>query len=102
MAVVLYKYVFSDLCLNRGERLAYGHYYIRPHETFHEASRKFFQCEVVRVPLYEVLTLDYIVGICCVMDSHTFSLVRDFNVFWKRRMFLSCSCLFFYFKSLSI
>ncbi len=37
-----------------GERFAFGHHYLRPHETFHEPSRKFFHNEVFRVPIYEV------------------------------------------------
>ena len=29
-----------------GEKFAFGHHYLRPHETFHEPSRKFFVNEV--------------------------------------------------------
>jgi len=55
-----------------GERLAFGHYYLRPHETFHEPTRRFFNCELFRVPLYDLIPLDAVVGICCVMDLHTY------------------------------
>eukprot|EP00094_Tigriopus_californicus_P003586 TCALIF_03449-PA protein Name:"Similar to Ash1l Histone-lysine N-methyltransferase ASH1L (Mus musculus)" AED:0.06 eAED:0.06 QI:0/0.28/0.25/0.37/1/1/8/407/3102 len=57
----------------KGERIAFGHHYLRPHETFHEPSRKFFYNEVFRVPIYEVLPLDSIWGQCWVMDIPTFS-----------------------------
>ena len=29
-----------------GEKFAFGHMYVRPHETFHEPSRKFYPNEV--------------------------------------------------------
>ncbi len=56
----------------RGDRFAFGHHYLRPHETFHEPSRKFFRNEVFRVPIYEVLPLDTIWGKCCVLDVNTY------------------------------
>jgi histone-lysine N-methyltransferase ASH1L len=55
-----------------GERFAFGHHYLRPQETFHEPSRKFFQNEVFRVPFYEVLPLDTIWGQCWVLDLPTY------------------------------
>jgi len=67
-------------CLHcSGERLAFGHYYLRPHETFHEPTRRFFHCELFRVPLYDLIPLDAVVGICCVMDLHTYCRV-SFNI----------------------
>ena len=56
----------------KGERFAFGHHYLRPHETFHEPNRKFFRNEVFRVPLYEVLPLDTIWGQCWVLDLPTY------------------------------
>lgn len=56
----------------KGERFAFGHHYLRPHETFHEPNRKFFHNEVFRVPIYEVLPLDTIWGQCWVMDIPTY------------------------------
>ncbi|XP_066993147.2 histone-lysine N-methyltransferase ash1 [Anabrus simplex] len=56
----------------KGERFAFGHHYLRPHETYHEPSRKFFPNEVMRVPLYEVVPLDLIMGHCWVLDLNTF------------------------------
>ena len=56
-----------------GERFAFGHHYLRPHETFHEPSRKFFSNEVFRVPIHEVLPLDSIWKQCWVLDIPTFT-----------------------------
>ena len=55
-----------------GKKFAFGYHYLRPHETFHEPSRKFFDNEVFRVPIYEVLPIDSIYGRCWVMDPVTF------------------------------
>lgn len=55
-----------------GRRYAYGHHYLRPHETYHEPSRKFYQNEVVRVPLYEEVPIEMIMGRCWVLDPTTF------------------------------
>lgn len=94
-----------------GEGCAFGHYYMRPHETFHEASRRFFPCEVFRAPLYHVVPLDAIMGTCCVMDLATYCKVSCWSVFFERRQEMrlkmfwnSCSycflMLFFLFFSL--
>jgi hypothetical protein len=55
-----------------GQRFAFGHHYLRPHETFHEPSRRFFPNEVFRVPIYEVLPLDTIWRQCWVLDLQTY------------------------------
>ncbi len=60
-------YLFSS-----GDRFAFGNYYLRPHETFHEPNRKFFSNEVFRVPLYEIVALQYIAEGCCVLDLQTY------------------------------
>lgn len=57
---------------NNGKRFIFGHHYLRPHETYHEPTRKFYQNEVVRVPLYEVVPIELIMGRCWVMDLNTF------------------------------
>jgi histone-lysine N-methyltransferase ASH1L len=62
-----------------GEKFAFGHHYLRPHETFHEPSRKFFRNEVFRVPIYEVLPLDTIWKQCWVLDIPTFCKGRPFG-----------------------
>ncbi|KAK8768560.1 hypothetical protein V5799_014975 [Amblyomma americanum] len=56
----------------RGEKFIYGHHYLRPHETFHEPTRKFYHNEVLRVPLYEILPLECVAGVCWVLDLATY------------------------------
>lgn len=56
----------------RGDKFAFGHHYLRPHETYHEPTRKFFHNEVMRVPLYEVVPLDLIMNHCWVLDVNTY------------------------------
>ena len=55
-----------------GERFAFGYHYLRPNETYHEPTRKFFRNEVFRIPIYEVLPLETIWQQCWVMDIPTF------------------------------
>ena len=55
-----------------GERFAFGYHYLRPNETYHEPTRKFFRNEVFRIPIYEVLPLETIWHQCWVMDIPTF------------------------------
>ena len=45
---------------------------MRPNETYHEPTRKFFRNEVFRIPIYEVLPLETIWQQCWVMDIPTF------------------------------
>ncbi|KAF6207622.1 hypothetical protein GE061_016069, partial [Apolygus lucorum] len=56
----------------KGKRFAFGHHYLRPHETFHEPTRKFFPNELMRVPLYEVVPVELVMGQCYVLDLKTF------------------------------
>ncbi|TRY65112.1 hypothetical protein DNTS_009668 [Danionella cerebrum] len=56
----------------KGERFAFGHHYFRPHETHHSPSRRFYQNELFRVPLYEIIPLEAVVGTCCVLDLYTY------------------------------
>ncbi|KAG8542690.1 hypothetical protein GDO81_026267 [Engystomops pustulosus] len=58
--------------LHRGERFAFGHHYFRPHETHHSPSRKFYHNELFRVPLYEIIPLEAVVGTCAVLDLYTY------------------------------
>ena len=62
--------LYTLIC--RGEKFAFGHHYFRPHETYHEPTRRFFRNEVFRVPLYDIIPLGAIQGICCVMDLPTY------------------------------
>ncbi|XP_073978076.1 histone-lysine N-methyltransferase ash1 isoform X3 [Rhodnius prolixus] len=56
----------------KGDRFAFGHHYLRPHETFHEPTRKFFPNELMRVPLYEVVPVELVMGLCYVLDLNTY------------------------------
>ncbi|KAM9293897.1 LOW QUALITY PROTEIN: histone-lysine N-methyltransferase ASH1L [Gastrophryne carolinensis] len=56
----------------KGERFAFGHHYFRPHETHHAPSRRFYHNELFRVPLYEIIPLEAVVGTCCVLDLYTY------------------------------
>lgn len=56
----------------KDERFAFGHHYFRPHETHHSPSRKFYHNELFRVPLYEIIPLEAVVGTCCVLDLYTY------------------------------
>ncbi|XP_056154274.1 histone-lysine N-methyltransferase ASH1L [Lampris incognitus] len=56
----------------KGERFAFGHHYFRPHETHHSPSRRFYQKELFRMPLYEIIPLEAVVGTCCVLDLYTY------------------------------
>ena len=48
--VLWYIEIFSFiLIIFSGEKFAFGHMYVRPHETFHEPSRKFYPNEVSQV-----------------------------------------------------
>lgn len=57
---------------SEGKRLIYGHHYLRPHETFHEPSRRFYENEVIRVPYYEVVPIELVMARCWVFDRNTF------------------------------
>lgn len=58
--------------MSRGERFAFGHHYFRPHETHHSPSRRFYKNELFRMPLYEIIPLEAVVGTCCVLDLYTY------------------------------
>ncbi|XP_046358620.1 histone-lysine N-methyltransferase ASH1L-like [Haliotis rufescens] len=54
------------------ERYILGHAYLRPNETYHEPTRKFFHNEVFKYPTLEIVPLEAIAGLCCVMDLNTY------------------------------
>lgn len=64
--------VSNLLLLDRGERFVFGHHYLRPHETYHEPTRKFYENEVVCAPLYEAVPCDLVAERCWVLDPHTY------------------------------
>ncbi|CAG2162015.1 unnamed protein product, partial [Oppiella nova] len=55
-----------------GKKLLYGHHYLRPSETYHEPSRKFYDNEVLKSPLTEWVPIEEVKGICCVLDASTY------------------------------
>ncbi|KYN40734.1 Histone-lysine N-methyltransferase ash1 [Trachymyrmex septentrionalis] len=57
---------------HEGDRFVFGHHYLRPHETYHEPTRKFYVNEVVCAPLYEAVPCDLVAERCWVLDPHTF------------------------------
>lgn len=56
----------------RGERFVFGHHYLRPHETYHEPTRKFYENEVVCAPLYEAVPCELVAERCWVLDLNTY------------------------------
>uniref|UniRef100_A0A3Q3JCN0 AWS domain-containing protein n=1 Tax=Monopterus albus TaxID=43700 RepID=A0A3Q3JCN0_MONAL len=42
------------------------------YSTHHSPSRRFYQNELFRMPLYEIIPLEAVVGTCCVLDLYTF------------------------------
>ena len=69
---ILISINFIHYFIISGERFAFGYHYLRPNETYHEPTRKFFRNEVFRIPIYEVLPLETIWQQCWVMDIPTF------------------------------
>ena len=57
---------------DKGEKKLYGHHYLRPSETYHEPTRKFFENEVLRSPLHDWVSINEVKGICCVLDLGTY------------------------------
>ncbi|CAG2115250.1 unnamed protein product [Medioppia subpectinata] len=63
----------QNLAINEnGHKLLFGHHFLRPSETYHEPSRRFFDNEVLRSPLTEWVPIDEVKGICCVLDFSTY------------------------------
>ncbi|CAH0381682.1 unnamed protein product [Bemisia tabaci] len=51
---------------------AFGYYFLRPHETFHEPSRRFFPNELMKSPLCETIPISRIVGHCHVLNLSSY------------------------------
>lgn len=63
------EHLWKDL---EGNRFLFGHNYYRPHETYYKPSRRFYTNELVRVPIYEVVPIDLVMGRCWVLDPVTY------------------------------
>lgn len=55
-----------------GNRFVFGQHYLRPHETFYKATKKFYKNELVMVPIYEKIPIELVMGQCWVFDPKTF------------------------------
>ena len=76
-------FLFFFFSFFREERFAFGHHYFRPHETHHSPSRRFYHNELFRVPLYEIIPLEAVVGTCCVLDLYTYCKGKWFGLLKK-------------------
>lgn len=56
----------------RGDKYGYGYYFLRPHETHHAPSRTFYHNELFVSPFYEIIPLEAVIDLCCVMDQYTY------------------------------
>uniref|UniRef100_H2YR92 Histone-lysine N-methyltransferase n=1 Tax=Ciona savignyi TaxID=51511 RepID=H2YR92_CIOSA len=59
---------------DNGDKFAYGHHFLRPHDTRHNEGRLFFHNELIATPFHEIVPLEAIVSICYVMDLETYRL----------------------------
>jgi histone-lysine N-methyltransferase ASH1L len=57
---------------SKGRKFASGTPYLRPQETFHEPTRKFYHNELFRTPNFEIVPMDLVAGKCVVMDPGTY------------------------------
>ncbi|RWS31394.1 histone-lysine N-methyltransferase ASH1L-like protein [Leptotrombidium deliense] len=60
------------LFVREGKKFVYGHHYLRPSETYHEPSRKFFPNEVLKSPLSGSAPVESVKGICWVLDLQSY------------------------------
>lgn len=62
-----------------GNRFVSGHHFYRPEETTTVPNRKFYKNEIVRIPLYEVLPIELVMGRCWVLDPVTYCAGRPID-----------------------
>lgn len=55
-----------------GRKWVLGSHFLRPSETYHEPSRKFYQKEVLRSPIMDRVPIEDVKGLCCVLDPSTY------------------------------
>jgi len=56
----------------KGDRIVMGYNYLRPHETHHEPSRRFYPNEILKAPIHEIINIEMIDGRCWVVDTNTY------------------------------
>lgn len=68
--------LFDDVArlFHSGDKFAYGHHFVRPQDAKHAELRKFFPNELIATPFHEIVPLEAVVNICCVMDLETYCL----------------------------
>lgn len=77
--------IYTD---NAGQKQIYGNWFYRPNETFHLATRKFLQKEVVKSDVYASIDPNQIVGRCFVMCVREYFKMKP-EVGWTGEMFCS-------------
>ena len=56
----------------QGKKFVWGNHFLRPSETYHEPSRKFYEKEVLRSPISDRVPIEDVKGLCCVLDPSTY------------------------------
>ena len=62
-----------------GKSFVVGHHYIRPHEVFHEPTRKFYNNELMRGTAFETIPIEMVIDTCWVLDTSTYFKGRPLN-----------------------
>ncbi|XP_076800082.1 uncharacterized protein LOC143445104 isoform X1 [Clavelina lepadiformis] len=57
---------------DNGDKFAYGQHYIRPHDSKHSESRLFFTNELLATSFHEIVPLEAVVSLICVMELATY------------------------------
>nr|CAB3263364.1 uncharacterized protein LOC778906 [Phallusia mammillata] len=65
---------------DNGDKFAYGHHFLRPHDVRHSDDRRFYSNELIASPFHEIVPLEAVVSICCVMDVETYCLGKPKGV----------------------
>ncbi|KAI1729702.1 BAH domain-containing protein [Ditylenchus destructor] len=56
-----------------GQPFVFGVYYARPHETFCDSTRMFYENELFWTPLFDTLPLDSVVGRCLILEPQVWA-----------------------------
>ncbi|EDV30236.1 uncharacterized protein Dana_GF23180 [Drosophila ananassae] len=72
----------SIACIERlwtsptNEKLMQGSIFVRPHETYHVTTRKFLEKEVFKTSISQTISMDKVLGMCCVMHIKEYIKMR--------------------------
>lgn len=61
------------IILFSGDKYAFGHHFLRPHDTKHSDNTLFYFNELVATPFHEIVPLEAVISTICVMDFATFT-----------------------------